>query len=291
MRNVYPTGLEEGPRSSALSLLVFYASSKRQKLTKIGLYVEKRVGHDIRHSRFGHVKVSLEIICALLKECHQNTQLVSRSVMRTLILVLKCSDSRVALQATDTFVLFNRYYNHESVVDDELKRLYLALVTEFHAESTKPVHLSRQDHRFDSLHRPRLSGLKALESLCDKDLFLKRPDLGEFIDLMMAAFLYNINDSSLATSDIAPCESSQANSAAESDLTKISMQCISKIFAGASANNMALILAAFYRLPLLTQTMRNQLDMDQPAVCSKTLYEDCRLVQDRISILDHCEYL
>jgi hypothetical protein len=55
IKDVYPQGPgEEGPRSSALSLLMFYASSKPQKLPKVGKFLENRVAYDLSKYRFGY---------------------------------------------------------------------------------------------------------------------------------------------------------------------------------------------------------------------------------------------
>lgn len=55
--NVYPSGPgEEGPKSSALSLLLFYATSKPQKLPKIGTYIEQRVVLDMKKCRYGYIE-------------------------------------------------------------------------------------------------------------------------------------------------------------------------------------------------------------------------------------------
>ena len=68
IRNVYPQNPgEEGPRASALSLLLFYATSKPQKLSKIGRFLENRVQTDLRSHKYGHVRVSLDIINMLLQ--------------------------------------------------------------------------------------------------------------------------------------------------------------------------------------------------------------------------------
>lgn len=53
IENCYPPLKEEGtsPRSSELSYLTFYASSKPAKLTKVGTYIQHRVERDIRKGR------------------------------------------------------------------------------------------------------------------------------------------------------------------------------------------------------------------------------------------------
>ena len=52
INNCYPTGPEETlPKQSELSYLVFYAKSKPAKLTKCGVYLEKRVATDVKKKR------------------------------------------------------------------------------------------------------------------------------------------------------------------------------------------------------------------------------------------------
>jgi hypothetical protein len=57
IKNCYPP-LKEGrttPRSSELSYLTFYASSKPAKLTKVGSYIQKKVEKDTRKGRKWYV--------------------------------------------------------------------------------------------------------------------------------------------------------------------------------------------------------------------------------------------
>lgn len=52
INNCYPEKEgEKGPRSSELSYLVFYASSRPVKLTKVGLFLEKKAERDIAKGR------------------------------------------------------------------------------------------------------------------------------------------------------------------------------------------------------------------------------------------------
>ncbi|CAG8664590.1 1043_t:CDS:10 [Funneliformis caledonium] len=69
INNCYPTGPGETlPKSSELSYLVFYANSKPAKLTKCGVYLEKRVATDVRKRRKQDTEVSLQIIKVLIDE-------------------------------------------------------------------------------------------------------------------------------------------------------------------------------------------------------------------------------
>lgn len=52
INNCYPSRPDEkGPKSSELSYLVFYATSKPAKLTKVGNFIERRVVRDHRKKR------------------------------------------------------------------------------------------------------------------------------------------------------------------------------------------------------------------------------------------------
>lgn len=52
IQNCYP-GKEGGttPRSSELSYLTFYASSRPAKLTKVGSFIQRKINKDIRKGR------------------------------------------------------------------------------------------------------------------------------------------------------------------------------------------------------------------------------------------------
>ncbi|KAL0086307.1 hypothetical protein J3Q64DRAFT_1739387 [Phycomyces blakesleeanus] len=52
INNCYPDKEgEKGPRSSELSYLVFYATSRPVKLTKVGVFLEKKVERDIQKGK------------------------------------------------------------------------------------------------------------------------------------------------------------------------------------------------------------------------------------------------
>ncbi|KAJ2995538.1 Protein EFR3 B [Globomyces sp. JEL0801] len=182
--NVYPNGPgEEGPKSQALSLLTFYASHKPQKLPKIGIFLENRVENDLRKSRFG---VSLAIINALLNECRLHASVISKSILRIIINIFNCPDTDLILLATNTFILYTSIRNHEDIIDSEFNILHTQLVSKFCTEAT------RQTADNIDQNKSRLSGLKALESLCVTDFFVDGAHIDDSIELVMSAILYNL---------------------------------------------------------------------------------------------------
>ena len=53
VNNVYPKEPSQPAIPSSLSLLLFYANAKPQKLSKIGFYLEKRNSIDLKRGRIG----------------------------------------------------------------------------------------------------------------------------------------------------------------------------------------------------------------------------------------------
>ncbi len=49
------TSPEVKPNSSELSYLLYYASTRRSKLQKVGAFLEKKTARDIRRNRIGYV--------------------------------------------------------------------------------------------------------------------------------------------------------------------------------------------------------------------------------------------
>lgn len=65
-KNPAATASEAKPNGSELSYLVYYASSRREKLTKVGSFLEKRTASDVYKGRIGAVHVTLGILTAFL---------------------------------------------------------------------------------------------------------------------------------------------------------------------------------------------------------------------------------
>lgn len=56
------------PNSSELSYLLFYATSRRSKINKVGQFLEKKTASDVWRVRIGYVSVASAMLRALLFE-------------------------------------------------------------------------------------------------------------------------------------------------------------------------------------------------------------------------------
>lgn len=55
------------PNSSELSYLLYYASTRQDKLTKVGTFLEQKTAHDVYRYQSTRVLVTLQILTALLE--------------------------------------------------------------------------------------------------------------------------------------------------------------------------------------------------------------------------------
>ncbi|CAO3675593.1 unnamed protein product [Rhizopus stolonifer] len=112
INNCYPEKEGENkPRSSELSYLVFYASSRPVKLTKVGLYLEKKVERDASRGRKQNNHVTLDIMKALIQSCHRDLNLFSKYVAKIIEIVLETNDIELVDHACQVFVVFTEYHD------------------------------------------------------------------------------------------------------------------------------------------------------------------------------------
>ncbi|KAF7726779.1 plasma membrane localization protein [Apophysomyces ossiformis] len=123
---------EKGPRSSELSYLTFYASSRPVKLTKVGTFLEKKVERDIQKGRKQNSHVSLEILKALIQTCHRDLNLFTKHVVKILNMTLGAKDIDLIDQTCETFVVFCSYHDGSTLgVDAEFTSDYETLIKKF----------------------------------------------------------------------------------------------------------------------------------------------------------------
>ncbi|TPX43809.1 NAD+ kinase [Synchytrium endobioticum] len=179
---------QEGPQPSNLSKLIFYASSKPQKLAKIGAYLEKRLKLDLRRYRVGYVRVTLQIISALIDQCRQHLNLFSKSVLRIILEILGNPDPDLIVMSTSVFVSFSRYYDHTASEDVELNDVYSHLVDKFCALAT---YLTADQ---SIQHKMHLAGLKGLHSMVASDTFLSGSRSAIYANKIIPAAMSNVHD-------------------------------------------------------------------------------------------------
>lgn len=109
----YPPGkqADKRPNPSELSYLLYYATTRRAKLTKVGIFLETKTAGDVYKSRTGDVQVTLSILKALIKETHEDLNLFAVNVVNIILTVLSSNDLALCRYAHETLETFCEYHD------------------------------------------------------------------------------------------------------------------------------------------------------------------------------------
>ncbi|KAJ5153487.1 Protein efr3 [Penicillium canariense] len=103
----YQKGVPEvKPNPSELSYLLYYASTRRSKLTKVGAFLEKRVAKDVWRRRWGNVQVALHILTALIEKVPRELPIYARYVLSIIETILQSNDISMVEDSIATFETF-----------------------------------------------------------------------------------------------------------------------------------------------------------------------------------------
>ncbi|PGG99457.1 hypothetical protein AJ80_09343 [Polytolypa hystricis UAMH7299] len=136
------------PNSSELSYLLYYASTRRSKLPKLGAFLEKRTARDVWRGKIGNVQVTLQILAALIEKLPKDLPLYARSVLTILDAVLRSQDISMVEETIPTFEAFCQHQDMAVLAADQayvtqyrdIVRAYAALASaEFATEPRTPL--------------------------------------------------------------------------------------------------------------------------------------------------------
>ncbi|KAG9321043.1 hypothetical protein KVV02_002473 [Mortierella alpina] len=188
INNCYPTRLDEkGPKSSELSYLVFYATSKPAKLTKVGNFIERRVVRDYRKRRLQDVHCSLEIIKSLVLSSKAHLNIFSKNVVVILdTLLADISDYDIVRHCQNIFKCFCAAHDGSTLgVDLEFRTIYDRVLARFANIAIL---------RGDNSNRYRVIGLRALQGVVSSSA-LYACDPRAQLDLVLPPILDSLIDS------------------------------------------------------------------------------------------------
>ncbi|KAK8246382.1 hypothetical protein HDK90DRAFT_9241 [Phyllosticta capitalensis] len=120
---------EVKPNSSELSYLLYYASTRRTKLVKVGEFLDKRTAGDVWRRRIGNVLVTLQILKALIEKCPRDIPLYALSLFSILRTVLNSNDITLVEASVPTFETLCAHLDAAALAaDNELASLYEEIV-------------------------------------------------------------------------------------------------------------------------------------------------------------------
>lgn len=116
----YPAGrgVDKRPNASELSYLLYYVSTRRVKLSKVGAFLEKNTKTDIYKARSGNVAVTLDILKALIERVSDDLNLFAWNVVGILSTVLTSNDLALCQRTCDVFMVFCNYHDGALLTGD-----------------------------------------------------------------------------------------------------------------------------------------------------------------------------
>lgn len=108
------------PNSSELSYLLFYATSRRSKIQKIGAFLEKKTASDVWRMRIGNVQVTLGILAALVDKSPKDLALIAPCIFKVLDLILRSNDITMIESSLPTFQAFCDHHDASTLFADHV---------------------------------------------------------------------------------------------------------------------------------------------------------------------------
>ncbi|KAI1141202.1 hypothetical protein F5Y05DRAFT_411053 [Hypoxylon sp. FL0543] len=179
------------PNSSELSYLLFYATSRRSKIQKVGQFLEKKTASDVWRVRIGNVQVTLQILAALIEKAPKDLPLFAQNVLKILDLVLRSNDITMVEASLPTFQTFCEHHDVSSLFADQAYLHQYEQVVRAYAgfASTRKVPGKGQPSKPVAL-RWRNAGLEAIKSIAESDTLSSVA--GRQLDVIVPMILENL---------------------------------------------------------------------------------------------------
>ncbi|KAI5207959.1 hypothetical protein AUEXF2481DRAFT_115006 [Aureobasidium subglaciale EXF-2481] len=192
-KNAAGSASEAKPNGSELSYLVYYASSRRAKLTKVGSFLEKRTASDVYKGRIGAVHVTLGILHAFLNSSSISSvdtfPLFAPHVLSILQEVLGHSNDTGLIEAClPVWDAFCRDQDHATLAADvEYRQQFANVVKRWTTYADKT---NKEAGGSSDALKLRKAGLEALRSVAKAQALASEP--GRQISVFLPAVLRNL---------------------------------------------------------------------------------------------------
>ncbi|PGG99493.1 hypothetical protein GX51_06313 [Blastomyces parvus] len=162
---------EVKPNSSELSYLLYYASTRRSKLQKVGAFLEKRAARDVWRMKLGNVQVTLQILSALIEKVPRDLPLYALSVLTIIDTVLRSNDLPMVEETIETYDTFCRHQDMTVLgADQEYVTLYRNVARSYaQLASADHVAPAKAGLTLPMRLRWRNAGLRAIKSIVSSE--------------------------------------------------------------------------------------------------------------------------
>lgn len=189
------------PNGSELSYLVYYASTRKSKLQKVGSFLERKTALDVSHFQSVRVHVTLQILTALLENkavgAGSGFALIAPYVLRIIRDLLNSTTDISLIEASlETWESFCNHQDEATLkADHEYRELFESVVTLYaafaHRNGRKRLGKSAQSLAVQDVIRLREAGLGATRSLLGSDSLTS--ESGRQLNVVVPAILSNMH--------------------------------------------------------------------------------------------------
>ncbi|KAL7926713.1 hypothetical protein ACQKWADRAFT_309518 [Trichoderma austrokoningii] len=179
------------PNSSELSYLLYYATSRRSKIQKIGAFLEKKTASDVWRMRIGNVQVTLGILAALVEKSPKDAVLIAPCILKILELILRSSDITMIESSLPTWEAFCEHHDASSLFADQAYLSHYVSVVRSYAQLASAQHIAKQGAASRPVQmRWRNAGLGAIKCMAISDALSSVS--GRQIDVIVPMILENL---------------------------------------------------------------------------------------------------
>ncbi|KAH6642763.1 hypothetical protein C7974DRAFT_386092 [Boeremia exigua] len=180
--------------SSELQYLLYYASTRRSKLTKVTDFLDKRATSDVWKARTGNVQVTLQIVTALIEKCPRDLPLYQRAVLSILKTILKSSDVGMVEETLPAFEALCRHQEPASLADAEYVHQYEEIVQLYAGFAAKEQVVEKGAQSWPVMLRFRKVGLQALKAVAQSESLAS--GTGRQLNIILPVILENVHGDS-----------------------------------------------------------------------------------------------
>ncbi|MCJ1439930.1 MAG: plasma membrane localization protein [Stictis urceolatum] len=182
------------PNPSELSYLLYYASTRRSKVQKVGAFLEKKSGSDVSRGRVGNVQVTLHIIRALIDKSPRDLPLYAPYVLRILNLILRSKNLPMVEDSVFPFQAFCEHHDAAMLTaDQEISKEFEDLLRGYAALVDKPPSTSRAPISKAVALKWRTAGLHAIKHVASSEAIGTSPT---YLSIVIPVILQTLHSES-----------------------------------------------------------------------------------------------
>jgi hypothetical protein len=202
------------PNSSELSYLLYYATTRRSKVQKVGAFLEKKTASDVWRARIGYVgfcgngrmfiavgnnanvdcrnvQVTLQILAALIEKAPRDLPLYAPYVLKILNIILRARDITMVESSIPTFEAFCEHHDGASLsADQEYLHQYEEIVKIYASFASTRSPAAKPPTSAPVAMRWRNVGLRAIQSVASSEALASLA--GKQLDVIVPMLLENI---------------------------------------------------------------------------------------------------